>query len=284
MSVRANFVVILPFLIAPVLVASMGACTRLGRLDLVAETGRASTVDVPAASAGLHRFEYTQVHMGVQARLVLYAGDTTEAERAARAAFDRIGELDGVMSDYRRDSELNRLVASARTKPVPVSDDLFRVLTVSQRIARESDGAFDVTVGPLVALWREARRRTALPSDDALREARRRSGYQLLQLDEQRSTATLGVNGMQIDLGGIAKGFAADEALDALRSHGVSRVLIEIGGDIVTGDPPPEASGWSVTVPLADRTFTLSNAAISTSGDTQQFVEIDGVRYSHVLD
>ena len=233
--------------------------------------------------------------MGVQARIVLYAPDQAAAERGAVAAFDRIAALDATMSDYRRDSELMRLAERSGTGPVPVSTDLFHVLRIAERLARLSGGAFDVTAGPLVQLWRKARDTRTLPAPDALKAARSRSGYALLRLDPEDSTATLVNNDMRLDLGGIAKGFAADEALATLRAHGLPHAMIEFGGDIVAGDAPPREhdaantsenaeTGWRITEPLSGRTFHLANAAISTSGDTVQFVVIDGIRYSHVLD
>ena len=233
--------------------------------------------------------------MGVQARIVLYAPDQAAAERGAVAAYDRIAALDATMSDYRRDSELMRLAERSGTGPVPVSADLFHVLRMAERLARLSGGAFDVTAGPLVQLWRKARDTRTLPAPDTLKAARARSGYTLLRLDPEDSTATLASKDMRLDLGGIAKGFAANEALATLRAQGLPRAMIEFGGDIVTGDAPPRkrgatdtpengATGWRITEPLSGRTFHLANAAISTSGDTVQFIVIDGVRYSHVLD
>ncbi len=233
--------------------------------------------------------------MGVQARIVLYAPDQAAAERGAVAAFDRIAALDATMSDYRRDSELMRLAERSGTGPVPVSADLFHVLRMGERLARLSGGAFDVTAGPLVQLWRKARDTRTLPAPDTLETARARSGYALLRLDPEDSTATLASKDMRLDLGGIAKGFAADEALATLRAHGLPHAMIEFGGDIVAGAAPPrergaadspenDGTGWRITEPLSGRTFHLANAAISTSGDTVQFVVIDGVRYSHVLD
>lgn len=233
--------------------------------------------------------------MGVQARIALYAPDRAAAERGAAAAFDRIASLDATMSDYRRDSELTRLGERSGDGPIQVSPDLFHVLRRAQRLARLSGGAFDITAGPLAQLWRAARDTGTPPAADALQTARSRSGYTLLRLDPKDSTATLASKDMRLDLGGVAKGFAADEALATLRAHGLPRAMIEFGGDIATGDAPPkerdgnsraknETPGWRITEPLSGRTFHLANAAISTSGDTAQFVVIDGTRYSHVLD
>lgn len=233
------------------------------------------------------RFEYRQLHMGVEARLVFYAADSARALTAARAAFDRIAELDAIMSDYRDDSELMRLVAEPVGTWVSVSDPLWRVLLFAQQLARESNGAFDVTAGPVVRQWREARRTGELPGPRELAEARSRTGSRLLELDPDRKAVRLHRPGMRLDLGGIAKGFAADEALETLRRQGIDHALIEMGGDIVVGDPPPGQNGWRIRIADAAGApplIELANAAISTSGDAVQFVEIDGVRYSHVVD
>ncbi|HEX6926968.1 MAG TPA: FAD:protein FMN transferase [Longimicrobiaceae bacterium] len=238
-------------------------------------------------AASPRRFEYRQIHMGVEARLVFYTADSTRALSAARAAFERIAELDAIMSDYRDDSELMRLVGQPAGSWVPVSEPLWRVLQVAQELARQSDGAFDVTVGPLIQLWREARRARVLPTASELEEARRRTGWHLLELDPERRAVRLARPGMRLDLGGIAKGYAADEALAVLREHGIERALVEFGGDIVVGAPPPGERAWTIRLddPAgAPPVVPLAHGAISTSGDAVQYVEIGGVRYSHVID
>ena len=235
----------------------------------------------------LQRYEYRQIHMGVEARLVLYAPDSMRAVTAARAAFRRIAELDAIMSDYRDDSELMELVAQPAGRWVQVSQPLWRVLTVAQEVARRSSGAFDITAGPLVLLWREARRTGRLPDETVLQEARGRTGWRHLQLDSTRRSVRLDRPGMRLDLGGIAKGYAAAQALTVLRDHGVSRALVELGGDIAVGAPPPNEGGWEIRLddPAgAPPVLKLANSAISTSGDAAQFVVIDGSRYSHVVD
>jgi len=227
--------------------------------------------------------------MGVDARLVFYAPDQQTAERAGAAAFARIASLDTIMSDYRRDSELNRLSDGAGGPPVRVSPDLFRVLRRALEVSEHSGGAFDVTVAPLILLWRKARREGVLPAPAALARARRLVGWRKLLLDEKARTARLTTRGMRLDLGGIAKGYAADEALAVLARHGIRRALVELGGDVVLGEAPPGAEGWRVRVPNAgdaqgpaDLLFT--NRAVSTSGDTEQFAVLSGRRYSHVVD
>jgi thiamine biosynthesis lipoprotein len=247
-----------------------------------------SSVAAPTSDA-LTRFSYTEYHMGVDARLVVYAPDQETAEDAGTAAFARIAALDSMMSDYRRDSELMCLCARAGGPPVRVSPDLFLVLCRAQEVARESGGAFDVTVGPLIALWRKARKTAVLPDPAALKRARRLVGWQKLRLDEGARTVRLTVRGMKLDLGGIAKGYAADDAQRVLKQHGITRALVQLGGDIVVSGPPPGTDGWTIRVPNAGNDqgpadLRFADRAISTSGDTEQFAMIGGRRYSHVVD
>lgn len=239
----------------------------------------------------LQRFEFAQPHMGTTFRIILYAPDKETATRASQAAFERIERLDVTMSDYRETSELMRLCRSAVNRPQRISEDLFRVLEKAQTLARQSDGAFDVTVGPVVRLWRRARRTSELPDAHRLASARALIGYRKLRLNARRRTAKLELPGMLLDLGGIAKGYAADAAVELLKRQGINRALVAAGGDIAVSAPPPGERGWRVSVlPLLPdnnagrRDLLLRDAAVSTSGDAEQFVEIDGVRYSHIVD
>lgn len=238
----------------------------------------------------LHRFEFASPHMGTLFTITLYAADETNAGVAAREAFARVAELDSVMSDYDADSELMRLCAQPSGQPVPVSRDLFDVLERAQNFSRMSGGAFDVTVGPYTRLWRFSRKRKILPSPAELAKARAAVGWEKLRLDPRARTVTLLAPDMRLDLGGIGKGYAADAALKILRTHGLTRALVAASGDIAIGDAPPGQGGWRIGIaPIDARTnavakaVLLCNAGVSTSGDTEQFVEIDGVRYSHDL-
>lgn len=253
------------------------------RLSLVVVIALAASA---CSRASPLRFEYAQVIMGVEARIILYATDETTARRAARSAFERMADLDAVMSDYRCDSELMMVSRSAGLGSIPISDDLCRVLIRAQAIAAASEGAFDVTIGPLVELWREARKTGRLPGADALARAKERSGWRNLVVDPRASTLELTRLGMKLDLGGIGKGFAADEALRTLSDRGLRRCLVDLGGDIAAGAPPPGASGWRVVVGAYEPPLIveLTGAAVAASGDTEQFVEIDGSRHSHIVD
>ncbi|WP_435010983.1 FAD:protein FMN transferase [Tundrisphaera lichenicola] len=230
--------------------------------------------------------------MGTAFTILLYTDDEATARRASRAAFDRIAELDRTLTDYNPESELMRLCARAGGPPVAVSRDLFDVLERSKDLYERSGGAFDVTVAPVVRLWRRARRDRTLPAPELIAKARALVGADAILLDREARTVQLTRPGMKLDVGGIAKGYASGEAIRVLGELGIKSALVAGSGDIVVSGPPPGREGWTIAVaplkPEADgdvgRSILLANAAVSTSGDAEQFVEIGGVRYSHVLD
>ena len=237
----------------------------------------------------MQRFEYTAVIMAVDAEITLFCTDEQTAKDTAKAAFDRMNALNETMSDYIVESELMRLCRAKHDTPVPVSADLFDVLKRSQQISKASGGAFDVTVGPLSQIWREARRTHSLPSQSLLTSARARVGWNFLELNATDQTVSLRREHMQLDLGAIGKGFAVDEAMKILRDRGLDQCLVRLAGDIAVGSPPPGEDGWVVAITQgldADvrPTVTLCHQAISTSGDLEQHIDIDGTRYSHIID
>jgi thiamine biosynthesis lipoprotein len=239
--------------------------------------------------ANLTRYEFRQVHMGTEFNLVIYTATEQDARRASDKAFERVAALDAALSDYNPESELMRLCDRAGGAPVPVSADLYRNLDAALTMARLSDGAFDPTVNPVVRLWRRARRERSLPAADDLARARALVDFRDVVLDPGARTAQLRRPGMKLDLGGVAKGDASTQALLTLRECGVTIALAAVAGDIVVGDPPPGLNGWSVAVaPLEPGspapTLLLTHAAVSTSGDAERFVEIDGRRYAHIVD
>ena len=239
----------------------------------------------------LQRFEFSSPHMGTLFHLTLFAPDKSGAEAAATSAFRRIAALEEIMSDYQADSELMRLCDQPHGQPVAVSSELFDVLRRGREISELSEGAFDVSIGPYVRLWRFSRKRKTLPSAAELQAARQAVGYDKIRLDPRRRTVTLLAPNMRLDLGGIAKGYAADQVLELLKGRGLTRALVAASGDIAAGDPPPGQPGWKIGIAPMDartnetsQTVLLRNAGISTSGDSSQMIEIDGVRYSHIVD
>jgi FAD:protein FMN transferase len=251
-----------------------------------------SCVSTPPAPPPPGRYEFHQTEMGVPFRMVLYAPSPSGAEGAAAAAFQRIKQLNDIMTDYDSDSELSRLSrTSGQDQAVPVSPDLWTVLERAQTLAQRSHGAFDVTVGPYVNLWRFARSQGKLPDPARLAKARLAVGYDKMQLDPAHRTVKLLAPNMRLDLGGIAKGYAVDQALKTLSRLGLASALVSGGGDIGVSGPPPGSAGWRIELPPLDasnapltRFVVLAQAGISTSGDLFQRLEINGVRYSHIVD
>ena len=243
-----------------------------------------------APPARLERFEFTQIQMGVPFKLTFYAEGRDVANQAADAAFAHVTHLNSLMSDYDPSSELSRLGGISVGKPARVSDPLWCVLVEAQRLARDTHGAFDITVGPYVRLWRRARRTRQLPSPERMQQARDAVGHELLILDASSKTVRLARPNMRLDLGGIAAGYAVDEVLKLLRKRGINRALLDASGDIGASEPPPGKGDWRVAVaPLeadgpASCYIDLACAAVTTSGDAFQHVDIGGKRYSHIVD
>lgn len=239
----------------------------------------------------LKRFEFESKHMGTVFRIVLYAADATAAQAASQAAFARIAELDSILSDYNAKSELLRACQAndaAPDQPIPVSQAFLAALLEAERLAKLTDGYFDVTVGPVVRLWRNARRTQQLPEPNELADALKLVGFDKVRLDPSASTLRMKLPKMRLDFGGIGKGYAAQEALNLLKEKGYPHALVAGSGDVTVGDRPPGQPGWRVEIlPLTKneprRVLLLTNCSVSTSGDLDQFVEIGGVRYSHVI-
>lgn len=238
-----------------------------------------------------HRFTFHRGLMGTQFNLIFYAPDSLTANRANAAVSARMDSLNQIMSDYMDGSEINRLSqTSGSGQWVRVSPELFDVLQKSTTIAQLSRARFDPTIGPLSLLWRRAVRRKEFPSATERRKARRSVGYRFVELDSANCSVRLRRAGMRLDVGGIGQGYAIDEALTVLHRFGIRSALIDLGGDILAGDPPPDKpDGWRIDVSSgkagdADMlTVNLKNAAITTSGDTYRHLEYKGRQYSHVM-
>lgn len=239
----------------------------------------------------LRRFEAVEPHMGTLVRITIYTPDEQAARDAFRAAFDRIRDLDRILSDYRADSELNEITRVAVGRAMPVSEDLFVVLRKAQELAEATGGAFDVTQGPVIRLWRDARNTARVPSAAALQEAAGRSGFRKLHLQSDQRTVMLDMAGMALDVGAVGKGYAASEAIEVLTELGVRSALVAVSGDLAFSNAPPGQRGWRINIHSEDTATTaipsvleLANLAVSTAGSSEQHVVIDGRRYSHIID
>lgn len=247
----------------------------------------------PAAEAARTRFQETRRLMGVPWTIAVYASTAEQARTAITAAFAEIARLEGVLSDYEPTSELSRLSAAAPTQaPVAVGTDLWGVLSAAVAWRDRSGGAFDPTVGPLTTLWRQARRSGVMPRADKRAAALQAVGAEALVLDDERKTAVLTKPAMRLDLGGIGMGYAIDRGMQVLAAQGIAAAMIDASGDIAVSGPPPGLAAWTIEVAAlgtgddggGSLTLELLHAAVTTSGDAFQAVEIEGVRYSHIVD
>ena len=226
--------------------------------------------------------------MGTKFTLLIDHDNIDEAKKGALLAFKEAHRLNLIFSDYESESELSKLSKNSGSEKFhPVSFELMSVLAASQKLSEETNGCFDITIGPYSRLWRIARFRKSLPSKEKLSFAKNRVSYNNLVLDLKKNRAKLTQQGMVLDLGGIAKGYTADQMLKILKFNKLNRVLIDAGGDLLIGDAPVGKKGWKIEI--GGRThpdlpiLTLSNLAVATSGDVEQFVTIAGKTYSHLI-
>jgi thiamine biosynthesis lipoprotein len=232
------------------------------------------------AQPSLLIFEYGQ--MGTLFRLHIVAMDSAKAAKAAQEAFQLLDSLNLIMSDYRADSELNQLSATAGSGQwVTVSPALWEVIQQAQTVSQLTNGAFDITIGALTQLWRRAARQKELPDKQRLKAALSVTNYRLIQLRPNKRQVKLVRKGMKLDLGGIAKGYANAKMQEILQKNGFRQTLIEGGGDLLAGDAPQDKTGWRIL--LSSDTVILQNTALATSGDDFRFIEIGEQRYSHII-
>jgi thiamine biosynthesis lipoprotein len=239
----------------------------------------------------LHRHEATRLSMGCSYGIVAYGRDAEALPRAVEAALDEVDRIDRLMSHYKPDSPLSRLNREAAAGPVGVDPELLAFIAEALRYGRDSQGAFDITVGPLMKTWGFFRGEGRLPSSGELEALRGRIGYQHVHVDQGDGTIRFDQPGVELDLGGIAKGYAVDRAIGVLRRAGITTAFVSAGGSTVYGlGAPPGETGWEVRLqdPLDARRVALvariRDRAFSVAGTSEKFFEVDGVRYSHIMD
>ena len=234
------------------------------------------------------RFSFERPLMGTRFAITCYGTDGAAAKEAADEAFMKGEEINAIASDYIPESELMQF-SQKIGQPVKVSPLMAELLQASFAMARSTDGVFDPTLGPLTKLWRETRKTQKLPDPEVLEAAKAKCGWQDAVWDEEAGTLLLKKPGMQLDLGGIAKGFTAEKMFEVMAKRGFPQTIIAAGGDLRLGDPPPGREAWRVGLQTFDpeepeEVVELKNCSVSTAGDLHQFAEIDGKRYSHIID
>jgi thiamine biosynthesis lipoprotein len=265
--------------------------TRLTSVALsVALTGHAW--DVTDQPAGLARLELTEEAMGSSFSLVLFGPDRPSLESAAAAAFAEAHRLDRLLSNYLAESEWSAMNREARSGPVRVTPELFALLSACLEYSRMSEGAFDITVGPLMKVWGFYKGEGGLPQPKKVKDALHRVGYRHVQLDPGPRTVRFARPGMDLDPGGIGKGYAVDRMVEVLKQAGVAVALVSASGSSIygLGAPPDEPQGWPITIrtphdPSAVATHVvLKNTSLSTSGSYEKFFWAEGRTYSHIVD
>ncbi|HVU97912.1 MAG TPA: FAD:protein FMN transferase [Puia sp.] len=230
--------------------------------------------------------------MGSPFTVTLATDDSLAAARAAAAAFRLADTLNSILSDYIDSSEINRLSAtSGQGRYVAVSAPLFDILRRAQEAAAMTAGGYDITIGPVVRLWRRARKTGVPPTETDIAIAMGHCGYRHLHLDTMQTSVWLDIPGMQLDVGGLGKGFVAAAALRQLQQAGFEKAMVNAGGKIVTGPPPAGQTGWIIGINapgekerLLSIYLSLDKTSVATSGDIYQYLEWHGKRYSHIID
>jgi FAD:protein FMN transferase len=239
----------------------------------------------------LHHYESTRLSMACVYSIDAYGPGAAELARVVEDAFDEVDRIDRLMSHYKADSPLSRINREAARQPVRVEPELFDFIAEAMRYSRESDGAFDITVGPLMKAWGFFKGEGRMPSSDELAAARRHVGRSHVILNPGARTIAFDEPGVELDLGGIAKGYAVDRAITLLKQKHIAAALVSSGGSTIYGlGAPPGRAGWDVTIqdPIDSRktalTVTLKDRALSIAGRSEKWFESGGVRYSHIMD
>ncbi|OQY04897.1 MAG: hypothetical protein B6I25_06370 [Planctomycetales bacterium 4572_13] len=255
------------------------AITVIGTLFWFSQKNRTVTID-----GGF------QMTMGTVAHIIVVSENQQQAHRAINAAVDEIYHIEELMSDYDPNSQLSKVNLQAFDHPVSVDVELFEVLTTAKMYSRMSNGAFDITIGPVVQLWRKAKADGVAPTAEALQKAKGCVGYQKLILNAEKQTVRFAKDGMFLDLGGIAKGYAIDKAIEILQDAGVKGAMVDIGGDLrCFGTPANGKKHWLIGLqdPVRDGhillTLNMDDRAVATSGDYRRFIIIDEQKHSHIV-
>ena len=244
------------------------------------------------APAGLHRIERTDEAMGLSFSVILHGAIESALDSAADAALNEAHRLDALLSNYRPASEWSAVNRHAAERPVRVSEELFALLDRCLDYSRRSEGAFDITVGPLMKTWGFYKDEGSMPQPVEVRAALARVGYRHVQLDPVAHTVSFLRPGIELDPGGIGKGYAVDRMVDILKQRGIQTALVSASGSSIygLGAPPDEARGWPITIrsprdanEAATQVF-LRNMSLSTSGSYEKFFWANGRTYSHILD
>jgi len=244
----------------------------------------------PLLQAQTRKFSYSEMKMGSPFNLIIVSTDSIKAKHLAQKSFQLVDSLSHIFSNYDSSSELSKINTSAGLLPYKMSATMLDLVQKSQYAYIQSKGAYDISIGPLSSLWRNARKTKLFPEASTVLATKKLVGLGQVKINKRLGTIFLPVSGMQLDFGGIAKGYIAQWVIDYLKTSGIQQALADAGGDIVMSGAPLNQKGWlvGVNVPettddLLNKKLQLSNCSVATSGDVYQYIEKNGVKYSHII-
>jgi thiamine biosynthesis lipoprotein len=228
--------------------------------------------------------------MGSAFNLIIVSADSNKANHLARKSYELVDSLNHIFSNYDSSSELSKINASAGLLPYKMSRAMLDLVQKSQYAYIQSKGAYDISIGPLSSLWRNARKAKLFPEASTVLATKKLVGLNQVKINKRLGTIFLPNANMQLDFGGIAKGYIAQWVINFLKANGIQQALVDAGGDIVMSGAPLNQQGWLIGVNLPETTdqllnkkLQLSNCSVATSGDVYQFIEYKGVKYSHII-
>ena len=244
----------------------------------------------PFVHAQTGKYRYSEMKMGSPFHIIIVSTDSIKANRLARNCFQLVDSLNHIFSNYDSSSELSKINASAGLLPYKMSPAMLDLVLKAEQAFIQSKGAYDISIGPLSSLWRNARKAKLFPEASRVLATKKLVGFAQVKINKRLGTIFLPTSGMQLDFGGIAKGYIAQWVIDYLKTSGIQQALADAGGDIVMSGAPLNTKGWLIGVNLPETTddlvskkLQLSNSAVATSGDVYQYFEKEGVKYSHII-
>ena len=244
----------------------------------------------PLLQAQTRKFSYSEIKMGSAFNLIIVSADSNKANHLARKSYELVDSLSHIFSNYDSSSELSKINASAGLLPYKMSTAMLDLVQKSQYAYIQSKGAYDISIGPLSSLWRNARKAKLFPDSSTVLATKKLVGLNQVKINKRLGTIFLPNADMQLDFGGIAKGYIAQWVINFLKANGIQQALVDAGGDIVMSGAPLNQQGWLIGVNLPETTdqllnkkLQLSNCSVATSGDVYQFIEYKGVKYSHII-
>jgi thiamine biosynthesis lipoprotein len=244
----------------------------------------------PLLQAQTRKFSYSEMKMGSAFNLIIVSADSNKANHLARKSYELVDSLNHIFSNYDSSSELSKINASAGLLPYKMSTAMLDLVQKSQYAYIQSKGAYDISIGPLSSLWRNARKAKLFPEASTVLATKKLVGLNQVKINKRLGTIFLPNANMQLDFGGIAKGYIAQWVINFLKANGIQQALVDAGGDIVMSGAPLNQQGWLIGVNLPETTddllnkkLQLSNCSVATSGDVYQFIEYKGVKYSHII-